>query len=430
VEDQDRQAPPMIKFGRYRWHWPAALSALSYYNYRLFWFGQLISLTGMWMQQTAQQWLVFRLTGSAFQLSVVAFATFFPLLLLSPLAGVFVDRVDKRKLVTICQVLFMLLAGVLAVLTYTGAVQFWHIAILALLLGVVDAFEKPARQTLLVLLVGPRDLMNAIALHASVFNIARFIGPATAGVIVARAGEAATFAINAFTFLPVIAGLMALRLVPSVLPKVNSSSIEQLTEGVRYVIHDRLKLILMCIVGVFAFFGLPYIVLMPVFAGEVLNVGPEGFGAMFSAAGIGAIIGGVSLAMMSQSQRKGLLVTVAMIVFSAATIVFSSSRWMPLSLVMLALMGWAQLSLLATTNSLLQTLTPDGLRGRVISIFLWMHGGPLPLGSLFLGALAQRWGVSYAVMLGGLICGLFALFVIFRFPALRHINDSRPDELP
>lgn len=385
------------------------LRALSHRNYRLFWFGQLISYSGTFMQQTAQQWLVYRLTESALHLSIVGFVSFLPVLLVTPFVGVLVERVNKLYTVTMVQVIFLLLALLLAVLTFLDLIQYWHILLLTLLLGCADTIEKPARQTLMIELVGQSDLMNAIALHASVFNIARFVGPAVAGVTVASLGEGVAFTLNALSYLPVIFALLAIRLVGSTQVRASLSSVEQLFEGFRYVWRDGTTLTLMAMTFLISFFGVPYTLLLPVFAGQILDIGSEGFGLLLSVAGGGAVTGGILLAFLSEKRKKERIISTAMLVFSLALFIFSRSRWVPLSLVMLAILGCTQLGQLATTNSLLQTRTPEAFRGRVISIYIWMHGGGIPLGSLLLGVFAQSVGAMDALMFFATACAISAV---------------------
>lgn len=406
-----------LRLGPFRWPWPPALRALAYRNYRLFWSGQLVSLTGMWMQQTAQQWLVYRLTGSALMLGVVSIATFLPLLLLSPFAGLLADRVDRRRWVLIAQVLFLAQALILAALTLSGLVQVWHILVLALFLGVVDTFEKPLRQVLVGDLVRRADMTNAVALHAVVFNVARLTGPALAGVVIAWFGEAANFVANAITFIPVILGLHAIRSTTHA-PLVSAlGSLAQIREGFVHVMQSPAMSTLMAMVFLHGLFGLPYTVLMPVLAGTVLRIGPQGLGMLFAAAGTGAVIGGMTLARLRDGRRRGQIVTGAMLVFSLALVVLALSRWLPLSLAALAVLGWSQLLQLATTNALLQELAPEPLRGRVISTMLWMQGSALPLGSLLIGLLAEHWGAPPALCASGVACGACALLFAWRLRA-------------
>lgn len=413
---------PYLRLGGREWRWPIAVRALSYRNYRLFWFGQLISLIGTWMQGTALQWLVYRLTGSSFRLGLLTFASFLPVLVLSPIAGVLVDRVDRRRLVAACQTAFLLQAAVLAGLTFSGIIQYWQIVGLAFLLGIANAFEMPARQAFVVELVGREDLMNAIALNSSVFNGARIVGPALAGIIVASVGEAAAFGLNSASYLAVILGLLAMRLRPPARAMTDRHPVEQLAEGLRYVAGHETIRSLIFMVAVLSFFGMPYIPLIPVFAGNVLDGGAEVLGLLLSAMGAGALAAALSLAVLGGFRRKGWLVTAATLIFAVLVATFALSRWLPLSMLALAGAGWAQITQLATTNTLLQTHVDDALRGRVMGTFTWMLGGMFPLGALLLGYLAQRWNAPGAVFCSALVCGAFALAGAWRLPQVRRLE--------
>ena len=416
------EVTPFLRLGGREWRWPTAIRALAHRNYRLFWLGQLVSLTGTWMQRTAQQWLVYRLTGSAFQLGLVTFASFLPVLFLAPFAGVVVDRMNKRTLVTAAQAAAMLHAGVLAALTLTGVVQLWHIVVLAFTIGVVDAFEMPARQAFVIELTGREDLMNAIALNSSVFNGTRILGPALAGLIVAGVGEGAAFAINSLSYLAVIGGLLAMQLRPAIRSEPNGHLLDQIRGGLGYVAGHATIRTLVGMVGVFSFFGLPYVSLIPVFAVDFLSGGPRELGLMISSVGVGALTGALSLAAFGHVRRKGWLVTAGTLVFALSLAVFSLSRWLPLSALALAVAGWAQITQLATTNTLLQTQVSDEMRGRVMSTYTWTLSGLFPVGALAMGALAQQWSASTVVLAGAAVCGLFAVLVAWRLPQVRELE--------
>lgn len=410
----------MVRTGVQKWRWPQALSSLSHSNYRLFWAGYLVTLTGVWIQRTAQQWLAFRLTGSALSLGVLTFASFLPMLLLGPVAGVVADRVNKRKLVTVAQVAFMALAACQAGLTLTGLIDFGQLLVLTCLLGLVETFETPARQSFIIEMVGREDLPNAIALNISSFQAARVVGPAISGLIIGQAGEGVAFAINAVGFSTVIASLLMLRLPFVIRPSITRAALDDLREGVQYVLRHRVAVTLVGLVGAQAFLGLPYLSLLPIFAGRVLKVGPSGLGLLMSAVGVGALAGAATLAVMSHSHRKGLLVTVGMLLFALGVSAFSFSTVMPLSLLALVLVGWAQVAQLATTNALLQSFVPDVLRGRVMSLYFWMNGGLLPLGALFFGALAEQTGAPAALLAGAMSYGVLAAWAAWRIPELRN----------
>ncbi len=416
------QVTPFLRLGGREWNLPTALRALRHRNYRLFWFGQLISLVGTWMQMTAQQWLVYRLTSSPLALGAVMFLASLPVTLFSLFAGVVVDRADKRKFLILVQSAMMLLAFTLAALTYTGVVQYWHVLGLALLLGLANTFDMPTRQAFNVELVGKDDLMNAIALNASIFNGARLVGPAVAGLLVARVGEALAFALNGLSFLAVIAGLTLMRLPAPARRDGPITPLADLKEGLGYIVHNRAALALVLVAAVPSIFGFPYTSLLPVMAGDVLKMQADGYGLLVSSVGLGALIGAVSLASLGNFKRKGLLVTTATFVFAGAVAAFSLSRFTPLSMLALVFAGWGMTTHLATTNTLLQLQLPDALRGRVMSAYLWAVVGMAPAGSLLLGSLAERWSAPNAILFGALMCAVSAGAMLAVFPQVRRME--------
>lgn len=401
------------------WRTLPTFQALRHRNYRLFWFGQLISLIGTWMQSTAQQWLVYRLTNSPLGLGAVSFAAFLPMLILSLPAGVLVDRVDKRRLIVGTQTWFLILAAVLAVLTATGVVQYWHVIVLAALLGIGNAIDMPTRQAFVVEMVGKDDLMNAIALNSSVFNGARIVGPAVGGLLVAGLGEAAAFSANAVSYVAVIAGLLAMRLPPFVSPVNANPAIEQLKDGLRFIRGHRTIFGLVSMAAVMSTFGFPINTLIAVFARDRLNIGAQGLGLLMASMGVGALAGALLLASLGNFKHKGRLLMAAMFVYAGGMVVFASSRSTLLSVLALILAGWAMITQLASTNTLIQTLVPDELRGRVVSTYTWTLGGFLPIGALFIGATADRLGAPSAVLLNAVVCASFALFGLWMFPQVR-----------
>jgi MFS family permease len=276
-------------------------------NFRLFFFGQLISVIGSWMQSTAQQWLVYRLTGSQLSLGLVTFASFIPVLLLSLFMGVVVDRVSRRRLLLLTQSWFLLLALALAVLTFLGIVQYRHIIVLALLLGIGNALDMPARQAFNLDMVEHDDLFNAIALNSSVFNGARIIGPAIGGLVIASWGEGTAFGLNAVSFLAVIAGLLMMSLPPFQRPAQRDTGLGDLKRGLAYLVGDRQVLGLVTMVAAFSLIGFPYAVLLPVFAQDVLRIGVEGYGILLGAQGVGALAAALSLAILGDRRPKGRL---------------------------------------------------------------------------------------------------------------------------
>lgn len=410
---------------------PNTFRALRHRNYRLYWFGQLISLIGTWMQNVAQSWLVYRLTGSPLALGLVSFSQTVPILMFALFGGVIADRVNKRKLIITTQTIAMLLAFILAALTWTNTVQVWMVMLIAFCLGTSDSFDMPARQVFVAETVGKEDLMNAIALNSTMFNTARIIGPAVAGVLVATVGEAGAFTLNGISYVAVIAMLLMMK-VPSsaTAPARNASVWSNLKEGLAYIRHDRKVLTLLSMVAVPAIFGMTYSTLMPVFAKDVLEVGAQGQGLLLSAAALGALVGALTLASLGNFKHKGWLVTGGSIVFSIGLLLFSSSRSFLLSLLILPFVGGAMLIQMSSTQTLLQTEVPDALRGRVMSVYMMMFRGMQPFAGLQGGTLAALFasiygasnGAPFAVALGGLICLLFACIVIIRAPFVRRLE--------
>jgi MFS family permease len=413
---------PFLRLGGREWYLPAAVRALGHRNYRLYWIGQLISLTGTWMQSTAQQWLVYRLTGSPLKLGTVTFLASLPVMLFSLFAGVVIDRVDKRRFLVFIQSGMMLLAFALAALTYTGVVQYWHVLVLATLLGLANTFDMPARQAFTVEMVGKEDLMNAIALNSSMFNGARLVGPAIAGLLVARVGETAAFTLNGLSFLAVIAGLLMMRLPPFTPRDGRLTPLADLKEGLDYIARSRTVLSLVIVAAIPSIFGFPYTALIPVMAGKVLGLGADGFGVLVSAVGAGALVGAVSLAVLGNFRHKGLLLTAATFAFAGALAGFALSRSTGLSIVALAFAGWGMVAQLATTNTLLQLTIPDVLRGRVMSAYLWAVVGLAPVGSLILGSLAEAWDAPRAILLGAVVCALSAAVMLAALPEVRRLE--------
>lgn len=413
------EAHPNLVLG---WRWPAALRALRHRNFRLFFFGQLISLSGTWMQTTAQQWLVYRLTGSQLSLGAVTFASFLPVLLLSLFMGVVVDRVPRRRLLLLTQTWFMAGAVVLAWLTAIGMIRFSYILILAFLLGLANALDMPARQAFFADLVDRDDLMNAIALNSSVFNGARIIGPALGGVIVARLGEAPAFAINAVTYLAVIVGLAQMRLpVPSAAGS-RSTALRELQQGLHYLVEDRRVLGLVSMIAGFSLIGFPCFTLLPAFARDVLRIGPSGLGALLSSMGVGALIGALSLAVYGdRAGQKGRLLEVNRWLFAAAVAGLALSRTPAWSMVMLVVAGYAFISQLAVTNTLIQLLVPDDRRGRVMSIYTWALGGFWPLGSLLIGGVGDAITAPGAAMLSAAASLVLSILGRFLFPEAQQL---------
>ena len=372
------------------------LRALRHRNFQLFFGGQIISLTGTWMQSVAQAWLVYSMTKSALLLGSVGFASQIPVFLVAPLGGITADRHNRQRLVIATQTCSMILAGILAWLTLSGRVEVWHIFVLAALLGVVNAFDIPARQSFLIDMVGKEDLMNAIALNSSMFNGARVIGPAVAGILVARIGEGWCFAANAISYIAVIIGLLLMNVHCA--PRISSHSpIEDIVEGFRWVNQTQIIKSLLLLVGLVSLVGMPYTVLMPIFADKILHGGARGLGILMGATGVGALCGALTLA--AKTGVKGLgrwvAITCAGLGVSLFLFSFSTSFWLSCALLLPA--GYSMMLQMACSNTLIQTIVPDHLRGRVMSLYSMMFMGMAPFGAFFGGTLAHRIGAPITV---------------------------------
>ncbi len=396
------------------------LRALRHRNFRLFFVGQGVSLVGTWMQQVAMSWLVYRLTGSAFVLGMVMFVGNIPSFLLAPIAGVLADRWDRHAMVVATQVLSMLQAAALAALVLAGVVQVWHVLALAGVLGVVNGFDVPARQSLLVRLVdGPGDLANAIALNSSMFNGARLVGPAVAGVLIGVVGEGPVFAVNALSYLAVIGSLLAIDPLAQATPSSTPSVLRTLREGFAYALGFAPIRSILALLALLSLVGLPYLVLMPVFASDVLGGGPHTLGFLMGAAGLGALAGALHLASRTTVRGLGRMIGSSATLFGAGLIAFSFSRAAWLSMALLLLTGFGMMVTTASMNTVLQTLVDEDKRGRVMSLYTMAFMGVAPIGALAGGWIANRVGAPAAVFLGGVAVIAAAAWYARRFPALR-----------
>ncbi len=398
--------------------WAVTLRALRHRNFQLFFSGQLISLTGTWMQSVAQAWLVYRLTKSSFLLGAVGFASQFPVFLLAPLGGTIVDRVNRHRLIIATQGASMVLAGILAWLTLTHRVLVPHIFILAILLGVVNAFDIPGRQAFLVDMVGKDHLMNAIALNSSMFNGARVVGPAVAAILVVKIGEGSCFAVNAVSYVAVIIGLLLMN-VRSVPRAGKNSPIEDIIEGFRWANKTKVIRSLLLLIGLVSLVGMPYTVLMPVFADKILHGGARALGILMGATGVGALLGALTLASKTGVKGLGRWVAITCAGFGVSIFLFSFSRYFWLSVLLLLPAGYSMMLQMACSNTLIQTMVPDQLRGRVMALYSMMFMGMAPFGALFGGALAQRAGAPITVAVGGVACMLGAIWFARELPELR-----------
>lgn len=415
-----RELPGDENFSRIR----GATRALSHPHFRIYFFGMLISFTGTWMQSVAQSWLVYKLTRSAWLLGLVGFVSQMPLFLLAPLGGVMADRHSRHRIVLATQAASMLQASALSALTLSGKVTFEAILVLALLLGLVNAFDMPARQAMMSQLVSPEDLTNAIALNSSAINMARLAGPALAGLFVDWFGEGFCFLLNALSYLIVILGLLRIR-IEDPPPRASGSALQSLMEGFDYVRRAGAVRALLALVALVSLFGLSYMVLMPIFASKVLNGGPRALGTLMSSAGIGSLFAALWLASRPNAAGLGPIVGRAALAAGALLIAFSQSRNLLLSAALMMPIGFSLMMQMAGSNTLLQNLVPDRMRGRVISFYSMSLMGMTPFGSLLAGALASRIGAPNAVTLGGAICMAAALFFLLKLPGLEGLRTAR-----
>jgi MFS family permease len=399
--------------------WRVTLRALRHRNFRLFFGGQMISLIGTWMQSIALDWLVYRLTGSSLLLGLVAFMNQIPVLLLAPLAGLVADRFNRHRTVIATQALSMVLALILAVLTLTGWIRVWEILVLATLMGVIIAFDVPARQAFLMDMVGREDLFNAIALNSSLYNSARIIGPAFAGILVAWIGEGWCFFANGVSYLGVLGGLGMMRLAQGAVAVPDTSILEHMIEGLRFARRTKPVRSLLLMVGMVSLVAMPYTVLMPIFADRVLHGGARGLGLLMGATGVGALLGSLMLASKRNVQGLGRWVWAAAVMFGISLVLFSVSRRFWLSFLLLVPAGFGMMVQMGATNTLLQVMAPDRLRGRVMAFYSMMFIGMAPIGALLGGAVAATIGAPWTVAIGGIACLAGGALFAWRLPSIR-----------
>lgn len=381
-------------------------AALRHRNFRLFWIGQLISLTGTWMQTTGQAWLVLQMTHSAWLLGVVGALQFLPVMLLSLFGGVIADRVPKRKLLLFTQSFATAQAIILWVLVFSGTVQLWHILVLALMLGITNALDMPTRQAFVVEMVGREDLPNAVALNSSLFNMARIVGPGLGGVLIAWLGVTPLFLLNAVSFVPVLIGLAMIDVKqlhsharPVVAGVSRQTTMQSLREGLTYIAKTPSVSLIIVVIGLVSLFGINFNVVLPLFATDVLHAGPAGFGLLTSAIGFGALVSALWLAWGNKRPTIQNMLLGA-IIFCILEACFALSHLYILSLLLIAAVGFAQITFSATANTTLQTVTPDHLRGRVMSVYMLVFAGSVPLGNLFTGGIAHFFGAPISLLLG------------------------------
>jgi MFS family permease len=384
--------------------------ALRHRNFRLFFLGQSISLVGTWAQTVAQGWLVLELTNSPYYVGMVSALGTLPILLVSLPAGVIADRVNKHGMVVLTQTLSLLQTLTMAILVVTHRIILWEVAAIAVFFGVVRAFDTPTRQAFIVELVGKDDLVNAIALNSSAFNAARVVGPSIAGVLIGAVGIAWCYFLDAASYVAVIVGLLMMRL-PEFLRPAPIRPWAQFREGASFVRRDRRVLALVAMTAVVSIFGFPYLIMMPVFARDVLRVGAPGLGVMMAAVGVGAVAAALGLAAYGPHIRKGRLLLWTGPILGLAIAAFAVTPWFPLTLAILPISGGAMILNSAVTNTLLQTIVPDALRGRVMGFYTFMFMGMAPFGAYQIGWSAERFGAPAAAAAGGLVCTATALVV-------------------
>jgi len=394
--------------------------SLKYRNYRLFFSGQSVSLIGTWMQRIAMPWLVYHMTGSALLLGVVGFAGQIPTLIISPVAGVFTDRWPRYSVLLVTQIVSLIQAAVLAWLCLTGSIQIWEIVVLSVILGCTNAFDVPSRHSFVIDMVeNKEDLGNAIALNSLMFNGARLIGPSIAGVMLASTSEGVCFLLNAISYIFVIISLLMMRLNIHQTHKKAEKILRELSEGLRYTFGFAPIKHLLILLSISSLMGMSYSVLMPVFAKEVLHGGSNTYGFLMGAAGFGALTGALFLASRKSVVKLGRIVPASAILFGSALLGLSFSRLFPISLVLMIFIGLGMMMQTAASNTILQTITDDDKRGRVMGFYSMSIMGTAPFGSLMAGGLAKIIGTPWTIFAGGFVTIIGGLFFLRKLPELK-----------
>ena len=398
--------------------------ALKHRNFQLFLIGQLISLIGTWMQNTAQQWLVYRLTGSAALLGVFAFASQFPMLCLAWMGGYVGDRYNRHRGVITTQTISMVLAFLLALLTLTHVIKTWHLIVIAFLVGIVNAFDVPIRQAFFVHMVGKDDLPNAIALNSSIFNGARVIGPAVAGLAIALVGEGWCFFINGLSFVAVLVALQMMSIEPTDLRGAKENPVRSFVEGFRFAMNDRPIRSALFLLSLLSFFGLQYSVFLPIYASDILHGGARTLGVLMSAAGVGAVLGALHFA--ARTEYKGLArwIAATCTVCAMGLVVFSFAATFWLCAAVLFVVGFAATSQMAATNTIIQQRVPDALRSRLMAVYATLFMGVMPIGALLAGGIAKHIGAPRTILLFGLVVLIGCIVFLSRVVA--KIKSEQP----
>jgi len=408
------------------------LGALRHRNFRLFLTGQVISTVGTWMQSVAMPWLALQLTHSGLLVGLVLAAQFLPVLVGGPLGGVVADRFRKRSVLVATQALFMVPSFALFTVSATGHAQYWMVIVAAFATGTINLFDVPARQAFVIEMVGRHDLMNAIALNSSVFNASAVIGPAIAGLVIAAVGIPICFLANSLSYMASIAALLLMRDLPSVVqPHAQLSFLPHLAEGASYAWHEPVVGMLLLAVAVFSLFAMNRLTLIPLFADQVLHVGAQGFGLLLGSMGLGSLFGALTLAFFPRfgaDPRRQLWMAV---IWVAALLEFSISRVFVLSMAALFVAGYCQISFVAAANSRIQAITPDHLRGRVMSLYAQALIGVGPIGAIQAGALATRFGAPFAMAIGAIIAGSVILGIsLVRPEVFAPLSGARAASIP
>lgn len=398
------------------------LRALSHRNFRLFFAGQCVSLIGTWMQQVAMVWLVYRLSNSAFLLGLVGFCSQLPILFFAPVAGVFMDRWNLHRVIVITQFLSMLQAAVLAALAISGVVATWQVICLSVFIGLINAFDMPARQSFLIQLVeGRESLTNAIGLNSSMFNAARLVGPAVAGLLIAAVGEWFCFLINAVSYIAVLFALLRISVPPRTSVPTSQPVLSGLWEGLRYAAGFSPIRAILVLLSVLSLAAMPLSVLMPIFANKLFLGGPGTLGVMSASVGMGALGGALFLASSKTVLGLGRKIAIANAVFGLGLIAFSFSRVLWVSLVILVITGFAVMLATSASNTVLQTVVDDDKRGRVMSLYATSLLGMAPVGSLLAGSMASHFGEVLTVRLAGAASVVSAMWFASKLPSIRRV---------
>lgn len=421
--------PPIPGGLRFRRGSSARFGALRHRNFRLFWAGQLISLVGTWMQTVAQSWLVLQLTNDPLWLGIVAAAQFTPVLIFGLFGGVIADQLPKRRTLMVTQAASMLLAFALSAIVASGITQVWHILVLAVLLGMTNAVDMPVRQSFVIEMVGREDVANAVGLNSAVFNAARIVGPAIAGILIGAFGVATAFFLNGLSFIAVIVGLLWMRdseLLSgpiAIMPHSIRGVVDNLAEGVRYVRETRIVLLAVVVVGLVSTVAMNFNVLIPALARDVLDVGATGYGLLMAASGIGALTAALAIAIIGRPGPR-LLVGGALLL-GVAEVAVAASRVFSVSIGLMFLAGLGSIAMAATANTLIQLAVPDRLRGRVMSVYTTVFAGSTPIGGLMAGGIASAMGAPAGLLLGGGVAVVVALGGVLSIRSLTD-KDVRP----